>query len=248
MPALRILAGPDGCDGKVRDVDLGDPGDVELDGLNVVISEQAALLPIRRELREARERAAGALAAAGANVRREPMTGLRRALELFFAALQDGAGTTTREILEAEGADPVGWRSAFKRGGPHTPATLLLLASEKVGDRIPSGRIRKAKAAAQALRKEVEDVIGDGVLLHPPHPRVAPRHRATIGQSWLLTPTAIFNLIGLPATQVPMGLNPRGLPVGVQVAAGLDRDHVSIAVALELERVFGGWVPPKPRD
>jgi len=46
---------------------------------------------------------------------------------------------------------------------------------------------------------------------------------------------------------VPMGLNPRGLPVGVQVAAGLDRDHVSIAVALELERVFGGWVPPQPR-
>jgi hypothetical protein len=28
------------------------------------------------------------------------------------------------------------------------------------------------------------------------------------------------------------------------VAAGAGRDHVSIAVALDLERVFGGWRPP----
>ena len=25
-----------------------------------------------------------------------------------------------------------------------------------------------------------------------------------------------------------------------------DRDHLSIATAIELERVFGGWVPPNP--
>jgi fatty acid amide hydrolase 2 len=109
---------------------------------------------------------------------------------------------------------------------------------------MPAGRTRKLKAAAKSLRTEVEGVIGDGILLHPPHPRVAPRHRTTIGQSWLLTPTAVFNLLGLPATAVPMGLNARGLPLGVQVVAGFDRDHLPIAAALELERVFGGWVPP----
>ena len=86
--------------------------------------------------------------------------------------------------------------------------------------------------------------IGDGVLLHPAHPRVAPRHGRTVGRSWLLTPAAVFNLAGVPVTEVPLGLNHRGLPLGVQVAAGRDHDHVAIAVALELERVFGGWVPP----
>ena len=60
----------------------------------------------------------------------------------------------------------------------------------------------------------------------------------------MLAPTALFNLLGLPVTQVPLGLNDDGLPLGVQVAAGRDRDHVAIAVALELERAFGGWVPP----
>jgi fatty acid amide hydrolase 2 len=51
----------------------------------------------------------------------------------------------------------------------------------------------------------------------------------------------------VPVTEVPLGLNPDGLPLGVQVVGGPGRDHVSIAVARELERVFGGWVPP-PAD
>jgi fatty acid amide hydrolase 2 len=53
-----------------------------------------------------------------------------------------------------------------------------------------------------------------------------------------------FNLAGVPVTQVPLGLDRRGLPLGVQVAAGHARDDLAIAVALELEHVFGGWVPP----
>ena len=47
-----------------------------------------------------------------------------------------------------------------------------------------------------------------------------------------------------PATQVPLGLSGEGLPLGVQVISGPGNDHVTIAVAEELERIFGGWVPP----
>ena len=244
MPVLRTIAGADPSDPDSRDADLGDPGAVSLDGLDVILSEHASFVRTRRELREARERAAGALAAAGARVRREDMKQLRRALEIYLEVLRTGAGVSTSELMTAEGAAPVSLRSALQRGGPHTPATLILLAAERFGERIPAGRTRRAIAAARSLTAEVAGMIGDGVLLHPPHPRIAPRHNTTIGQSWLITPTAIFNLLGLPATQVPLGLNPKGLPVGVQVAAGPDRDHVSIAVAIELERVFGGWVPP----
>jgi len=73
---------------------------------------------------------------------------------------------------------------------------------------------------------------------------VAPRHGRTVGRPWWIGHMVPFNLAGLPVTQVPLGLNPAGLPLGVQVAAGRDRDHATIAVALELERAFGGWVPP----
>ena len=82
------------------------------------------------------------------------------------------------------------------------------------------------------LADELVDAIGDGVLLHPAHPRVAPRHGRTVGRLWLITPAAVFNLTGVPVTQVPLGLSAGGLPLGVQVAAGIDNDHVSIAVAL----------------
>jgi fatty acid amide hydrolase 2 len=57
---------------------------------------------------------------------------------------------------------------------------------------------------------------------------------------------AAFNLLGLPATEIPLGLNQRGLPLGVQAAAARGHDHLSVAVAVELERAFGGWVPPRP--
>ena len=74
------------------------------------------------------------------------------------------------------------------------------------------------------------------------------RHGRTVGRPWMLAPTALFNLLGLPVTEVPLGPQRRRLPLGVQVAAGRDRDHVAIAAALELERAFGGWVPPPRAD
>jgi fatty acid amide hydrolase 2 len=175
---------------------------------------------------------------------RTPLRSLRRATELFLAAAQSGAGVSLSEMLVTEGSAPVTVRSALRRGGPHTRATRLTLAAEYAGRFMPDGRTKRSLAAAEALERELEGVIGDGVLLHPPHHRVAPRHGRTIGRPWVLAPTAIFNLLGLPATAVPLGIGKRGLPVGVQVAAGRGRDHVSIAVAMELERRFGGWVPP----
>jgi fatty acid amide hydrolase 2 len=55
----------------------------------------------------------------------------------------------------------------------------------------------------------------------------------------------MLNLAAVPVTQVPLGLDRGGLPLGVQVAGGPGRDHVTIAVALALERSRGGWVPPR---
>jgi fatty acid amide hydrolase 2 len=247
MPMLRMLAGPDGEDARTRTVELGEPTDVPLEGLAVVLAEGASLVPVRRELREARERAGDALAAAGATVRRVRMRSLRRALELYLAAVQDGAGISLAELIAAEGGDPVTLRST-QRKGTHTRATFAVVFAERHSRWMPSRRTRRALAAGRSLVSEVEGVIGDGILLHPPAARVAPRHGRTVARPWTFTCTAIFNLLGLPATQVPMGIGRRGLPLGVQAVAARDRDHVAIAAALELERAFGGWVPPPRRS
>ena len=65
----------------------------------------------------------------------------------------------------------------------------------------------------------------------------------------LLTPidfsyTAIWNALELPVTQVPLGLDRQGLPLGVQVVGQPCTDHLTMSVALALEADLGGWVPP----
>ncbi len=247
MPVLRTIAGPDGVDPDTRDVELGDPAEVELKGLQVIVSQGASVLPVARELLDARERAAGALAAAGAVVRSESMRSIRRAMEYYLAVLGSGEGPDVWSLVS--GAPPPKLRTLARhtiRGrGDHTLPLIFLLLGERLQKRVPPGRTKRAVEAGRALAREVEGVIGDGVLLHPPFPRVAPKHGRTIGRPWMILPVAAFNLMGLPATQIPLGLGREGLPLGVQAVAARDRDHASIAVALELERVFGGWVPPR---
>ena len=91
----------------------------------------------------------------------------------------------------------------------------------------------------------VAERIGpEGVLLFPSYTRTAPRHGRPI-----LTPidwvyTAVFNALELPVTQVPLGLDHRGLPLGVQVVGCHGQDHVTIAAAQRLEAELGGWIPP----
>ena len=91
--------------------------------------------------------------------------------------------------------------------------------------------------------------IGDGVLLYPPFPRAGTASTARRSwQPWLATNTAMFNMFGMPVTQVPLGLADDGLPLGVQVVSAPGHDHVSIAVALELERAsVVGWIPQDVR-
>ena len=243
MPLLSIMAGPDGEDPLVKPATLGNPAAVSLAGLRVVTVEEATLFPMTRALRDARERAVGALAAAGAQIVPAALRSWRRAAFPFLATLQAGAGQTIVGLLEEAGAATPTLRTLIRRGSPHTVPTRLTLATELLPSSTRSSQ-RKLLAAGASLASELTEAIGDGVLLHPAYPRTVPRHGTTVGRPWLLASAAVFNLAGVPVTEVPLGLSSRGLPLGLQVAAGAERDHVSIAVALELERVFGGWVPP----
>jgi len=244
IPMLRVIAGPDGIDPYAREAAIGDPADVDISDTRILLSEDTSFVPVSRELRAARLRAAEALESAGATVETVSLRSMKRALELYLAVLKLEAGVSVADLIVAEGSAKVTLRAALKRKGPHTRALRLLLMSEWMTGKMPQGQLRRAAAAREAFEAEMHAAIGDAVLLHPTHPRVAPRHGRTVGKPWLLTTTAVFNLAAVPVAQIPLGLNARGLPLGVQAAAGPDRDHVAVAVALELERAFGGWVPP----
>jgi fatty acid amide hydrolase 2 len=243
MPVLRIIAGPDGEDPYTDDLPLGDPADVSISGLPVVLATHASTVPLRPVLREAIDRAADGLADRGADVRRAPFKEMRWAFAQFGATVAaeiDLLNSWEKVTASTKAGGRAGRAPLAVRG----PAALLKVVESAPVRTVRTHAARRLVDSAQRAQDTLEDTIGDGVLLYPPFPRLVPKHRHTIGQPWLATNTAIFNLYGLPATQVPLGLTDKGLPLGVQVVAGAGRDHVTFAVAAELEDLFGGWVDP----
>lgn len=92
------------------------------------------------------------------------------------------------------------------------------------------------------LREQIQTLLGeDAILLYPSHPSTALSHHRPSLAPFNFSYTSIFNVLHLPVTQCPLGLDRNGLPLGIQIAAGRNNDRLSIAVAKQLERHFGGW-------
>jgi fatty acid amide hydrolase 2 len=245
-PLLRIMAGPDGEDGGCRAMAIGDPATVDLGSLRVIDVPDNGLVRPSAELRAAQERVVERLRARGARVVQRTFPHLRESIQIWGAALDALGGPSFAEML-GEGV-PVRGRHTFPRWflrrSPHTLPALGLLLLERIPELMPNEGKRLAEAA-RTLRAEVEDALGDdGVLLYPSYPRTAPRHRAPLFPPIGFAYTAILNVLELPVTQVPLGLDRRGVPLGVQVAARHANDHMTIAVAMDLEKAMGGWVAP----
>lgn len=58
--------------------------------------------------------------------------------------------------------------------------------------------------------------------------------------------TALWNALNVSVTVVPLGLDRHGMPISVQIIASPNNDNLGIQIAEELEKQFGGWVPPCP--
>ncbi|MBD90010.1 MAG: amidase [Deltaproteobacteria bacterium] len=246
MPIVRLLAGPDGIDTGAEEMELGDPATVSLDGMQVLSIDGNGLRNVSADLLDAQSRAASALAARGAVVTHDRIPAFKRSLDLWSKLMSAAEETPFASLLGQGDPIPILWEHLkwFVGRSAHTLPAIGLANIERlplVQDKNP-GRLFDE---VRALREEIAERIGpDGVLLYPSYTRTAPRHGRP-----LLTPidwvyTAIFNVLELPVTQVPLGLDAAGLPLGVQVAGCHGRDHVTIAAALALEEALGGWVPP----
>ncbi|MBI2061239.1 MAG: amidase [Nitrospirae bacterium] len=247
MPVLRILAGPDGKDSECRPFKLGDPTKVQIKGLTVLNVENNGILKVSPDLREAQAKCAEHLAQRGAKVRSTRFEGLKKTLEIWGAMLNASGGLTFTEML-GDGKPfrplPELIKSLVGRS-KHTFPAIALAALERIPKWMPK-RAEKALQIGRELKEELKRELGpNGVMLYPSYPFPALKHRVPMRYPfhWLYTP--ILNVMEMPSTQTPLGLNKAGLPLGVQVASLPGHDHLTIAVALELERAFGGWVPPK---
>ncbi|KAM4663039.1 fatty-acid amide hydrolase 2 [Discoglossus pictus] len=133
------------------------------------------------------------------------------------------------------------WMFGFSK---HTLPAIGLALTEKFANLNPEGNARMVKKA-QNLRKEISSLLGeDGILIYPAHPKIAPRHHEPLAMPFNFAYTGIFNVLGLPVTQCPLGLSQAGLPLGVQLVASHYNDHLTLALAQHLEKAMGGWSLP----
>jgi fatty acid amide hydrolase 2 len=239
-PLLRIMAGAEAA------TRIGDPAAVDLAALEIVVVEGDGRTRVSADLARVQRAAAEALGARGARVRTAKVKGFAKALEIWSSML-DAAGGPSYSSLLGNGVEVAGGRELVRWAlgrSPYTLPSLCLVLLEKLPKLLPSHGVRFVEAGL-ALRREVTELLGPrGVMLYPPYPTSAPLHNRPLWPPFNWVYTAVFNVLELPVTAAPLGLDAAGLPLGVQIAATHGNDHLTIAVALELERAFGGWVPP----
>lgn len=110
---------------------------------------------------------------------------------------------------------------------------------------LPKEKESVIREATEECKHALQELLGnDGVLFFHSSPRTAPFHYYPLFKFMDFSYFSIFNVLKVPATQVPLGLDANGIPLGIQVIANDMNDRLCLAVAEELERGFGGWVPP----
>lgn len=77
------------------------------------------------------------------------------------------------------------------------------------------------------------------ILICPVAASLARFHGTTHSNIKDFSYTMAFNLTGWPVTVISCGTSQNGLPIGIQIAAKPWSDHISLAMAHRLEKIFG---------
>lgn len=240
MPLLRIMAGPDDIDPNAEDLPLGDPAAVDWTGRKVLLLEDPRIHLTARaapKIRSAVGVAARRLQERGACLDSLPPDFFRRAVDLWFAALQSLEGTPITELLGCgQRIHPLReiLRWALRRPR-HTLPALLFVVGEGLFQK-SEPRMRRLLGVGRRLGEELAGLLGeDGVFIMPAHPRTAPRHHRALLHPFDFGYTAILNVLRIPVTTAPVTLDEDGLPVAVQIGATRGNDHLTIGAARIIE-------------
>ncbi|XP_060526887.1 fatty-acid amide hydrolase 2-A-like isoform X2 [Cylas formicarius] len=128
----------------------------------------------------------------------------------------------------------------------HTLMAILYGFARRAHGLVPARVLEEARRYLGQMENSIAEALGpSGVLVMPVYPRAAYRHADSLRKTLVSGYLSIFNALGFPVTSCPVGRTRDGLPVGVQIVALPDGDRLTLAVAEEIERAFGGWKPPQ---
>lgn len=234
---FEVMAGPDPGDALSSPVPARRHSQADLRGLRVGIMESDALGAATPETRAAVTQAAKSLAANGFSVEPFRLTGLDRALDLWWFFF----GTVIANLLQPGIAGHEAQTS---------PMLLEYLSHGATPEPISLDRFLKACADRDLLRAEILRQIRDvPILLSPVSANPAFHHgegnySPGTGYRDTMRFSQWLNLTGFPGASVPVGHSNEGLPIGVQVIGRPFEDELVLSVAEEIETARGPWQRP----
>lgn len=248
LPMLKIMAGD-----KAKELRLDEP--VDLSKINYFYQENDGggnfVLPVEHDIQKAMEKVVQHFQnGLGANVQRIHLEKLRYSMSIWDAHVRvNKEYAFDYAMANFKGrADPIAELLKWSVGlSKHTAPALWYGIYQRFAIQHGSPTHQSRLNDLDSLKQKFDEMLGDnGVLIYPVHSTVAPYHNETILMGLHFGYQAIVNALGYASTAVPLGLGPtEGLPIGLQVIAKRNQDRLCLAVACELERVFGGWVAPE---
>jgi amidase len=254
---LDVIAGPDPLEaGKAYTLALPSPRHGALKDFRVLLIDSDPLLPTATSVRAAIGKLAANLGRVGVTVTREsPLLPdfaassrlYMRMLYSFLAAAfapEDYAGAQAAAAKLA--SDDTSLSAERLRGVALSHRDWVMADSQRA----------RLRAQWRELFKSFDAVICP-MMPTPayPHDHSAEQDARRIdidGKAYVypdqLAWPGIATLPGLPATAIPIGLSPEGLPIGVQIVGPWLEDRTPLKLSELIEREFGGFVPPPMFD
>ena len=254
---LDVIAGPDPLDAGVGyKLTLPPPRRNALKDFRVLVVDSDPVLPSDKDVRGAIEKLAGGLARSGVNVARQSplLPDFAESSRLYMRMLMSFLGAFfAPEVI-----------AGAQAGAAQLPADNKSLAAERLRGMTQShrdwvlddGARGRLRAQWRELFKTFDAVIcpimPTPAYPHDHSPQQEARRIKIDGKDYAypdqLAWPGIATLPGLPATAIPLGLSPEGLPVGMQIVGPWLEDRTPLELAALIEREFGGFVPPPMFD
>lgn len=249
--ALDVLAGPDAVQSVGYSLRLPAPRHDVLSDYRVLVLDEHPLVPTSNDVREGLGRFAEELARAGCRVARS---------SALVPDLDQIASTFGQLLMAFFGADmPQAAYDGLKAHVANLPPGFPEAAANEMRglvlthrDWIAADRARFGIAHQWQQVFREWDLVLCPVLPTPAfvhdHADIDARVIDVDGRGIPYKAQAIWSSVaavgGLPATAMPVGLSPNGLPMGIQAIGPYLEDATPIRFAELAEREFGGFVAP----